>query len=288
MPKIALFVALVALGLTSQATAGAPAAEEAELKIPNYAHFMFLAALDVKKLDTFTEKVLVEYEKKVVSEFEIERKKIQDELNKAAAERNERERRRARSRTKKGETELAVKEDEIKPVRVRVNFSAPELEMYVSAAKACREREALARKIIEGLPALDRDNDGVLADDEYRKAASMVRSTAKLLRGLDTNGDGKLSKMEVNPESNLPESAAEAARRDLAFVNGKEYHIPAYDADKNRSLSITERKAVSIAYSDAAMQFKTEAECYEQVARTLETRQSTIGAKYESIEIRPE
>ncbi|MBI3828795.1 MAG: hypothetical protein HY291_04720 [Planctomycetes bacterium] len=243
--------------------------------------------LDHRKLEEFINVAIAAHEKTAMAEFQVQRKKVEADLAKLEEERQDRERRRLRYKEMKGDTSTTTEEEKPPVVYMRVDFKVPELSMYRDALESCKKRGALAQSILEMLPSLDKDKDGQLAGDEYRAAAAIVRCTDRILRGLDSNKDGVISQLELDASKSLPKDSAEAKRMSSSMVDAKDYRIPRFDADKDGVLDTSERKALSVAYSSAAIQYLSEAAMYERIVKEFEARERTAALKFQSLEVRP-
>lgn len=243
--------------------------------------------LDHKKLEDFISVSIAAHDKTVMAEFEVQKKKVQGELAKREEERQDRERRRQRYKEMKGDTSTSTEEEKPPVVYMRIDFRVPELTMYRDGLESCKRRGALAQSILEILPSLDKDKDGQLTGEEYKAAAAIVRSTDRILRGLDSNKDAGISQLELDASKSLPKDASEAYRLASSMVDGRDYRIPRFDADKDGVLDTSERKALSVAYSSTAIQYSTEATVYDRIVKEFEIREKAASVKYQSLEVRP-
>lgn len=242
--------------------------------------------LDRKKVEDNANTYVAAHEKAVKAIFEIQKKNVEEQLLKEEEERQEKIRRQKRYKEQKGDTSTQSEDEGPRSVVLRVDFVVPELTTYRRAAAGCRKRAELARAVVQILPDLDRNKDGNLTDDEYRDAGAIIRTTERLLRGMDSDKDGQISIIELDSTNTLPRNAIAAARAGASLVNGKDFLIAKYDADKDGTLDVSERKALSVEYSNAALAYTAEAADYDKVADEIEARQKMSADKFQHMEVK--
>ncbi|MCW8132563.1 MAG: hypothetical protein KIS92_19600 [Planctomycetota bacterium] len=268
------------------AVAGLGQCADESRSVPSAASLRSTIELDRKKLEENALSYVAAHEKTVMAQFEVQKKKVEEQLAKEEEERQEKIRRMKRYKEQKGDTATLSEDEGPKSVLLRVDFLVPELTMYQRAAAGCRKRADLARSVVQILPDLDRNKDGNLTDDEYRDAGAIVRATERLLRGLDSDHDGQISTIELESTATLPRSALAAARAGASMVTGKDFRIAKYDVDKDGVLDVSERKALSVAYSNAALSYTSEAGDYDKVAEEIEARQRIAAVKFQHLEVK--
>jgi Ca2+-binding EF-hand superfamily protein len=170
-------------------------------------------------------------------------------------------------------------------LRIRLDFYVPEIDTYRAIVETLRQHKALADDVVDALKSLDRDRDGKLALDEYRDAAAIVTSTARLFQSLDQNNDGVITDAEINAARGVPADAADAVKKGRSA--GDTPKIKAYDADSDGTLNVDERKALTMAFVEFSLRCAKESEFYRLVQETLIATRDVVGAKFANIEIKP-
>jgi hypothetical protein len=269
--------------------------KEAELRaLPKVtARSVILKDIDAKDAEkestrtrVFVQELIAEKEKKANLELVTLLKKIKDDEDaKAAAEKE----RRRREQNYEGSWGALVGRSSSKNqrgnLRVKLDFQVLEIDTYRQAAEVSKRMETLANEIVDTLPKLDRDGDGKLTVEEYREAGAILSATSKLFQGLDGHADGSISESDIENARTIPASASAASKAGRAAAEATGFKIKTYDADSDGILDVTERKALTMAYVDAALRWGQEAGFYTRLADNLAVARQVVAAKFASIDV---
>ena len=233
-----------------------------------------------------------------VSEF-IAKKKVKadaevDELKKKFLEQDAarlaKEKERARRLAKLGnydELEVSRKESRPSAVHVKLEFQVPEIETCRRAMDVCKQRKALADDIVETLSHIDRNNDGKLTAEEYSDACAIVIASAKLFQQIDANNDGLLSEAEIDAAKQIPRDAAEARVQGHQGAIIPNTRIKTFDVNGDGVLDAEERKVMSMAFVEIAINSQKEADFYRKLADSLTVSREIVAIKFADLVLSP-
>ncbi|MCZ7648633.1 MAG: hypothetical protein M5U26_25800 [Planctomycetota bacterium] len=277
--------------LAGLAVHGSARAASDEVAVPPREVISSAATIKDEEIVAFGEKFMAEKEKLASEEFKKESAKIVEEIRKHELERRDYERRlrlyaQTHGYAPSGTTLNSLSEEDV--VRVRVSILVPEIQLYQAIAATCRRRQEQCRKLAAELPALDSNGDNILSAEEYQFAAALQRSTGRILQSLDRNRDGKVSLAELEVDSDVPETLAEAVKKGLNFVMASDYRIKDFDLDGDGALSVSERKALTMAFVDAGMRYGEDAKFYEKLVNQLTVRRDALATKFQNLKVRGE
>jgi len=293
-----LWVVLISamLGTAAFSAANEPAMKnEATLRtLPKVAdRSAILKNIDLKnpekeatRLREFVHELMQAKEKRANDELKVMLAKIKEEENARIAADKERRRRQENYEGSWG-TLSRAKASNAAPTRIKLDFQVPEIESYRRAAAASKQLERLTNDILETLARLDRDGDGRLSLDEYRDASAMVVGGARVFNGLDGHGDGTIAESDLDAVKASASTAAAAAKAGSATAEGAGYKLKAYDIDGDNVLDVDERKTLTMAYVDAALRWKNEADFYSRIADGLLIARQVVAAKFADVEVNP-
>ncbi len=226
--------------------------------------------------------------KKVKADAEVDelKKKVQEEDQAQKAKEKERQRRLAKLATY-DDMQLLRRESKQTTIRVKLEFQVPEIETCRRAADLCKQRKALADDVVETLSHLDRNNDGKLSAEEYSDACAIVIASAKLFQQIDSNNDGLLSEAEIDAAKLIPKDAAEARIAGHQASSIPNTRIKSFDVNGDGVLDAEERKVLSMAFVEVALNAQKEADFYRKLADSLTVSREIVAIKFANLVISP-
>lgn len=262
-----------------------------EVGVPQRAEISQKLTVNTEEITAYADTFIAAKAKLAEVEFKKARKDLLQELRKEEDQRKEYERRMRRYAQTHGYAAAGTTLDEAEDesiVRVRVEVLMPEIALYQAVAAACRNRGRLCRKLAEDMPKLDENGDGTIAEEEYLNSAALIRTTGKLLLPLDRNNDKKLSLSELETDAKIPATLEDGVQQGINWVQGEEHRIRPFDANEDRKLDVSERKALTMAYMTAAMRYVEDAQFYAQLAEALTVRRDGLAQKYREVALSAE
>jgi len=242
---------------------------------------------EASRIREFVREMIDAKEKRANDELKVMLAKIKEEENARVAAEKERRRRQENYEGSWGALSRSSKSIDAAPSRIRLDFQVPEIDSYRQAAQAARQLETLANDVLQTLPKLDRDGDGRLSLDEYREATAMVVGSGRVFGGLDGRGDGMITDADLQAVKNSPAAASAATKAGKSTAEAAGYKMKTYDADSDGVLAVEERKALTMAYVEAALRWKTEADFYNKMADGLLIARQVVAAKFADVEVNP-
>jgi Ca2+-binding EF-hand superfamily protein len=239
------------------------------------------------RLREFVREMIEAKEKRANDELKVMLAKIREEENARIAAEKERRRRQENYEGSWGTLSRSGKLSDAAPSRIRLDFQVPEIESYRRATDAARHLETLANDVLATLPRLDRDGDGRLALDEYREATAMVVGSTRIFGSLDGRGDGLITDTDLEAVKNSASTAAAATKSGKTTAEAAGYKLKTYDGDSDGVLDVEERKALTMAFVEAALRWKNEAEFYSKMADGLLIARQVVAAKFADVEVNP-